>query len=324
MIRFAREKDIPVIMEFINDYWKNNHIMSRDRVLFEFQHKWGNEISFILSESDERITGILGYIPYGRNDRDVTFAIWKTNKTEDTMQGIDMLSFLRKKGDIRSVSAPGINLKTIPIYKFLGFETGKMKQWYRLRKNFEYRIAKVTNHGIPVIAQNREIDVCEIRDFSEAELEFGIKDCLIRNHQLLKSVEYLKRRYFEHPNYSYIKYGLRLGKKKLFIVLRVQKCNGSALLRVIDCIGDHELIKYFSCEIDNLLVQYDCEYADCYETGVADEVFEKGGWCLVDGSGNIMPEYFAPFEQRNIDIYYMAENKGTILFKGDGDMDRPN
>ena len=33
MIRFAREKDIPVIMEFINDYWKNNHwvLSSADR-----------------------------------------------------------------------------------------------------------------------------------------------------------------------------------------------------------------------------------------------------------------------------------------------------
>lgn len=45
---------------------------------------------------------------------------------------------------------------------------------------------------------------------------------------------------------------------------------------------------------------------------------------MVVGSGNIMPDYFAPFEQRNIDIYYMSEIEDVILFKGDGDMDRPN
>ena len=57
----------------------------------------------------------------------------KTNKTEDTMQGIKILSFLRENGNVRTISAPGINPKTIPIYKFLGLGTGKMKQWYRLR-----------------------------------------------------------------------------------------------------------------------------------------------------------------------------------------------
>ena len=44
MIRFAEEKDIPEIMKFIDEYWRKNHIMSRNRSLFEFQHKWENEV----------------------------------------------------------------------------------------------------------------------------------------------------------------------------------------------------------------------------------------------------------------------------------------
>ena len=80
MIRFAEEKDIPAIMRFIDESWRRNHIMSRDRTLFEFQHKWGSEISFVLSETEGKITGILGYIPYDRKNRDITLAIWKTNK----------------------------------------------------------------------------------------------------------------------------------------------------------------------------------------------------------------------------------------------------
>ena len=93
---------------------------------------------------------------------------------------------------------------------------------------------------------------------------------------------------------------------------------------MIDCIGDHELFQHFTPELDRLLEEYGCEYADCYESGVRDEIFLKGGWKMVVGSGNIMPDYFAPFEQRNIDIYYMSEIEDVILFKGDGDMDRPN
>ena len=324
MIRFAEEMDIPAIMAFINEHWRKNHIMSRDRQLFEFQHKWGDEMSFVLSEKGGEITGVLGFIPYDTNNRDVTLAIWKTNKTEDTMQGINILSFLRENGNVRTISAPGINPKTIPIYKFLGLSTGKMKQWYRLRDVGEYNIAKVTNNTIPQVRIDEKVEVVEIDDFSYLENEFGISDCLVREHQPLKSNEYLKRRYFEHPTFEYIKYGIKCNNDKLLVVLRVQACNGSALLRVIDCIGDNELLKNFTPIIDKMLVKFNCEYADCYETGVDDKVFSAGGWLSVSDSGNIMPDYFAPFEQRNIDIYYMSEIDGVILFKGDGDMDRPN
>ena len=324
MFRFAEETDVPAIMKFIDLYWRSNHIMSRDRVLFEFQHKWGKEISFVLSEENNNITGILGFIPYSKNNRDVTLAIWKNNKTEDTMQGIKLLSFLRENGDVKSVYVPGINPKVIPIYKFLGFDTGKMKQWYRLRDLVVYKIAKVTNKEIPPFDTNLNAVIEEIPDFSTAETKFVIEDCLIKEHQPFKSKEYVRRRYFEHPSFTYIKYGITLGTQKLFIVLRIQKLNESAILRIIDCIGDQVLIKCFTPELDKLLQKYACEYADCYETGVSDTFFKEGGWSLVEKSGNIMPDYFAPFEKRNIDIYYAAENKGVSLFKGDGDMDRPN
>lgn len=324
MIRFAEERDVPAIMKFIDEYWRKNHIMGRNRELFEFQHKWGDKITFALSEKDEHITGVLGFIPYSESNRDITLAIWKTNKTEDTMQGLNILSFLRENGDVRTISAPGINPKIISIYKFLGLGTGKMKQWYRLHEVPEYRIAKVANSNIPEFFADEDIVIEKIKDFSEAVSDFGIEECLIRDHQLIKSKEFLKRRYFEHPTFSYIKYGIRAEGKKLFVVLRVQECNESAALRIIDCIGDHDLFKYFTGEIDKLLEEYNCEYADCYETGVKDSVFIEGGWCLLDDSGNIIPDYFAPFEQRNIDIYYMSEIEGAILFKGDGDMDRPN
>ncbi len=324
MIRFANNDDIPNIMTFIDEYWRRKHIISRDRKMFEFQYKWEDEISFVLSEKDGVITGLLGYIPYCKDDRDITLAIWKTNKTDETMQGVNILSFLRKYGSVRTVSAPGINPKTVPVYKFLGLETGKMKQWYRLRNMQEYKIAKVTNNLIPKYSIVNKVIIDKIDSFSIAKTKFGIKECLLRDRQLNKSMDFVKRRYYNHPTFSYIKYGLSMDEKKLFVVLRLQKYNGSALLRVIDCIGDHDIFKYFTPEIDKLLVEYDCEYADCYETGVADNVFIQGGWETVAGSGNIIPDYFAPFEERNIDIYYMSEIENVILFKGDGDMDRPN
>ena len=324
MIRFATMNDIPNIMKFIDKYWRKNHIMSRDMVLFEFQHKWDKEISFVISETDRKITGLLGYIPYATSDRDVTLAIWKTNKTTDTMQGINILSFLRKNGDVHTISAPGINPKTISIYKFLGMNTGMMQHWYRLRPVSEYKIAKVINYNIPKCKISTSIVITEIPNYNNAIEVFGLNDCLVRNKQLYKSEAFIKRRYFSHPSFEYLKYGLIDSDKKLFIVMRIQKYNESAILRIIDCLGDHELLPYFTSKIDDLMSKYNCEYADCYETGVSYDTFIEGGWQEVTPSGNIMPDYFAPFEQRNINIYYMSEIPGVSLFKGDGDMDRPN
>ena len=43
-------------------------------------------------------------------------------------------------------------------------------------------------------------------------------------------------------------------------------------------------------------------------------------------SNEIIPEYFEPFVNKNIDLYsaYISNEKNIRLFKGDGDMDRPS
>lgn len=108
------------------------------------------------------------------------------------------------------------------------------------------------------------------------------------------------------------------------MILRIQEYNGASILRVIDGIGDQELLQFFTIQLDALMEQYGCEYADIYETGIEDGILSDGGWKLTANTGNIMPEYFSPFERRNIEIHYMSSIPEVVLFKGDGDMDRPN
>ena len=134
----------------------------------------------------------------------------------------------------------------------------------------------------------------------------------------------MQRRYFQHPIFHYLKYGVESEGKKLMIVLRVQAYNGSNALRVIDCIGDMELLQYFTQTLDNMMDILECEYADIYEIGIDDSVLINAGWTMTSMSENIIPDYFGPFERKNVDIYYMSEIPNVILFKGDGDMDRPN
>lgn len=322
MIRFACKEDIGNIMRFISEHWRENHILSRDRELFEFQHLWKDEVTFVLSEQQGKIDGLLGYIPYGSGKRDVMLALWKTLKTPDSMLGVKMLDFLRKDPGVNRISAPGINPRTEPIYQFLGMPTGCMKHWYRLRKGSLYKIALVRDFRIPEVSVT-DFQIKECDTFEEF-LNFCPEECLMKEHHPYKSFDYLKRRYFFHPSYHYLKYGICGKGKKLVVILRIQECRGSFALRVIDGIGDEELLEYFTSFMDGLMEQYGCEYADCYEAGVQAEVMERGGWKLVAETNNVIPEYFSPFEQRNVEIYFMSQIPQAVLFKGDGDMDRPN
>lgn len=322
-IRFAKYEDIPAIMEFIDTYWKKGHIMARDRKMFEFQHVWEKEVSFVIAKEGRLIKGVLGFIPYDESGRDATLAIWKTLKTSDTMLGVHILEFLRRNGNVKSISAPGINPRTIRVYQFLGMNTGRMAHWYRLREGCDYKIAHIITHAIPGYVKEEGLEIRPVLGLRE-DAWFDIAQCLKRDGQLYKSPDFIDRRYFNHLVFDYLKYGVKLGDKRLFVVLRIQPCGGSKALRLIDCIGDHELIQFLTPSLDKFLDDLGCEYIDCYETGIDERIFRDGGWLPVSESGNIIPEYFSPFEQKNVDIYYMSEIDGPILFKGDGDMDRPN
>lgn len=323
MIRFATVNDIEAIMTFIDTNWRKGHIMSRDRKLFEFQHLWTDEeVSFVLGEENSELKGILGFIPYDKENRDITLAIWKTIKSQDTMLGVSMLRFLRENGRVHSIAVPGINAKTMSIYNFLGYHTGEMRHWYRLNPCIKPAIAQINDSEIPKALTEKTPLIKNLQDFSASKADW--EACLHRDKQLYKSLDFVRRRYYEHPYYEYIKYGLVLDSEELILVFRIQSCNGSNALRLVDCIGDKKIFQFTTSLIDLLIQDLNCEYVDCYETGMSAEYFNLAGWKDVMETNNIIPEYFSPFEQKNVHIYYMAEIEGTCIFKGDGDMDRPN
>ena len=55
------------------------------------------------------------------------------------------------------------------------------------------------------------------------------------------------------------------------------------------------------------------------------KLLTMGNYELISGSNEIIvPDYFSPFEQKNIDIHFFTtDNQPTCFFKGDGDQDNP-
>ena len=141
-----------------------------------------------------------------------------------------------------------------------------------------------------------------------------------------KSLPYVKKRYYKHPSYRYHIYALENKESivETLLVLRIQECNGSRALWLIDCIGNVNNLKNSTSLFDELMNTFNCEYVDVYEAGINAEIFIEGGWEKVNDEGNIIPDYFAPFEQKNVNIYFSMSDNTAVLFKGDGDQDRPN
>lgn len=328
MIRFATVEDIDAIMHFIDEYWKKNHILARDKEFFLYQHDMYGEITYIISEDDESkvLQGILGYIPYSEKKRDIMLALWKVNHTADPALGIKMLQFLTQNADVRSISCPGIRKKTKGIYEYLGYRTGKMEQWYRLNKKESYTVAVVENDMIPDNRSEIKNQLVLISSFEKLRKLFPFEKYSFENQKPYKSESYIRKRYFEHPSYQYQVYGIEeeTGKIDAVVVFRVQECNCSKVLRLVDCIGEYEKIGTITDEIDKLMNMLDVEYTDLYETGLSGSTLEQAGFLRVASSGNIIPNFFAPYEQENIDIWYCSTKQDIVLFKADGDQDRPS
>ena len=102
--------------------------------------------------------------------------------------------------------------------------------------------------------------------------------------------------------------------------------NGTKILRIVDFIGKQSDINHIGQELQDLIARNDYEYIDFYCEGIENEILENAGLKLKDDSDlNTIPNYFEPFVQENIDIYYFTNcNEIFPIFKADGDQDRPS
>jgi len=327
MIKFAEYENIPSIMRFIDEHWKKNHILARDRVFFEYQYRMGKKVNFVISQADSgEINGILGFIPYGKKEKtDIMLALWKVVHTDNPLLGVDLLQFLADHINARIIACSGINKRVMALYQWLGYHVGELIQWYRLGSRQDYHIAKINNATIPKVSVE-QWSWSEFNTFRDFQTKFNIAEYSRETVKPYKEPWYIRHRYFYHPVYRYRLFGLHQpdGAINTVLVFRVQEYQSAKALRLIDCIGKPDGILHATALIDRLLSDTDSEYADVFEVGIPDELLLQAGWIKVSDSGNIIPDYFAPFVRENVKIYYCSTDSNIVLFKGDGDQDRPS
>lgn len=87
------------------------------------------------------------------------------------------------------------------------------------------------------------------------------------------------------------------------------------------------ILKSIKYNLFKLIDEMEYEYIDFYNFGINQKILNKAGFELNKYNKDIIiPNYFEPFLQKNIKLYYVSWPKKTSfpIFKGDGDQDRPN
>ena len=329
-IRLSKIGDRYRIINFIYKYWNSEHIFVKNNMLFDYEYLIEDKINFIIAEdSNTEIMGILGFIQYSKllETSDIFTAMWMvSNKSKDLTLGSKLYLFLKSLSP-RSISCVGINPKTIKLYKYLGYRTGKLKHFYILNEEINsYRISKINNYPSEDIKNFKSSNKQLIESKNGNLLKSSDFINLKKFNFILKSTKFLIKRYVNHPIYNY-KFLTIVDRDKLeaLLIAREVECFGHKILRIIDYFGPSKAFRNIGFELKKIILDNNYEYIDFYEFGLDDEDLYHAGFIENDFT-NIIPNYFEPYILKNIDINFFTniEKENIYLFKGDGDQDRPN
>ena len=331
-VRRAVMSDLDDIMLFIDRYWSANHILAKNKTIFEWQYRDEDQLNFVIACENETkdILAVLGFVKYGRDlTEDIMLALWKSKSSINPFLGVELLEYLENALGANKISCNGINLKTTKVlYEFMGFRIDYLKHYYRLANQDEYQIASITNKYRLPCANHKEYELVPIECFEKLEEVFQLDYDKQQEVRPQKGLQYIEHRFFNHPVYQYKVYGIKDNCAKInsLLFMRAISCNHSKVLRIVDFIGNTEDLNYISYELEGLLEAGEYEYIDFLQNGIDYEIMEKAGFLLNDeNSQNIIPNYFEPYECSNVKVWFCTKyGSNFIMCKADGDQDRPN
>ena len=335
------KKKVPVgevdkLVSFIDNHWKKGHALVKSRELLDFQHlnKEDGTYNFIVAENNitKEYDALVGFIPTSQYDckleenGDYWGAIWKCREdvSNDEINNAAFYIWKRifKQPFFHSYAAIGISQIAKRIYEVSRIPVAVLSHYYIVNECLaKFEIGSNLHRGNTSFSSKksyiREIDMESIGD----------KD-ITGIYKPLKTVDYLKNRYKYHPIYHYEFWGVYSETLTAIFVIRKVNVGNSCILRVIDVLGDLSLCGNIFEDVQIKLARNRAEYLDFMNHGISPNVFHNMGFRKLDleQDDTILPNYFEPFEKRNvaIEIAYKSHDDCYVAFKGDSDQDRPN
>lgn len=333
---FAKAEDIDDIMEYIDTVWKKGHILATDRAFFEYEFRDGDDVHFLIARDrlhNNLIAAINGFYPCAKAKGKPYFDIWgcmwsaRKDNQDMPMLGVETGRRLYDLGH-RSETGLGNNQNTaVPIQRrFFKDKTGKLDHYYMLAPQKDYQIANITDKKmIPGKTYvNNPYHMRRINDFSEIEEQFDFQRFV--NQIPYKDGWYINKRFFHHPIYQYETYAVcQQQTMEALVTFKRIEIGEREALRLVDFTGDKKVLPYLYTDLQSLLKKQ-TEYIDFYCYGFNEEDLKKAGFRKREEEDtNIIPNYFEPFVQKNVDIWFNTTQQGEItICKADADQDRPN
>jgi len=330
-IRFCNIDEYSLLINFIDKNWKKDHIFTRDKKLLDWQHlsKENNRYNFVVAynKETEEFDAILGFIPLCHYDKDlqeyneIWLAIWKVKDSmSNKVSGIQLLFYLNSKLKPKTICSVGITEEVRSIYDAFKYKRGFLKHFYITSSNYKSNISNI-KHKVENKVENKNYEIKEIS--FEENIEIFNKIISRAGRHIVKSATYISNRFIKHPTYKYKIYGIFIENQlKAFFISRKITVNNSSVIRIVDYYGDF-INDDWSYEFQELLFKENAEYLDLLCHINDDEKIKKMGF-IKKAKDDIIPEYFEPLVQKNIQIEFAYKSKDNIcIFKADSDQDRP-
>lgn len=321
VLRLARPDEGERVVAFVNDHFDWKLPLVNREEYFTFYYRSGEQLQFALAEEDGRLVAVAGYIRAANAPgADVWVSVWVAAKGRNGV-GLELMDALPRLTGAGVVACNNIRPRTMAFYRFLGWHAGRVGHFYRLAGLSEYRLARVSD--ATVLPAGGDLALEPVAS-AGALAALGMPDS---PHTPRKDVWYMQRRYFAFPHLTYQVYAAReAGRLLAYLVCRVVDSGQGKALRIADFVGDVSLLPRLGGAIDRLLKASGAEYAECYCAGVEPAVLAAAGFSeRKEGDGNILPNYLQPPLFENTEYYYFTSDPARfVLFKADGDQDRPN
>lgn len=329
IIRQANMDDTDRVMLFLKKHWGENHIMANHKELMCYEHAWNGEFTFVIAEDSKTkaIYGVCGYIPYSaEKPRDMGVGIWKVIPNPHFLLGMELLKYVQEQTGCRMLADCGVNPKTKRHRKLIGHMNGRLNHYYRLNPEVKtFSIAVVNERNIAAKRTDRTYKLAELKCMEQFREQFDVSQ--YKELFPYKDNDYIEHRYYRHIKYCYRVMGIENGNHIDAAVIGRDACaNGKKAFRIVDFLGNEASLAGTFDAWQSFMAAHDYEYVDFYEYGLNPDHLADAGFILrKEDDANIIPNYFEPFEQRNIEIHISSNIHGTFrMFKGDGDQDRPN
>lgn len=337
-IETCLQENVDELCEYIDSDWVKEHIFVKSRLLLDWQHlNKDGQYNFIVARDplNNEICGVLGFIFTSHfseeleSERDVWLAIWKVREgPKYSGLGLKLLAYLKREYKVKTICSIGLSKTVVPMYKFLNFDVGQLKQFVLINTSIEkYNVVELGSYTPTIAKSDSDYALKKLNKESLLSISKLETKALFHSYPK-KNIEYIINRYVIHPMFSYDIYSIDFhGIIKGLIVTRMIEINNSKVMRIIDFQGDYASLSYLNKQLMAIIVKKGCEYIDFVQKGIPDDYLISTGFVEVNNIGGlIVPEYFEPLVKKNIALDYarLGEDSNFLLCKGDSDQDRPS